>query len=202
MPGSRRVTGGRNAGLLAAPPPARKILVYAFGPYEEFADNVSEAVVAALRPQRGLVTEVFPVRFDRAMLLRGLRQHRPDIVIGLGQHRTGRKMRLERKAVNRFGPRDGPYRAISPKGPAALFANLHLPETSATRVSYDAGTYVCNFSMYLTLEYCRKRGCRFAFVHIPRHTSIGAAAAYLRSAVRALAAARRKTAPGRRRGRA
>jgi pyrrolidone-carboxylate peptidase len=177
--------------------PVRRILVYAFGPYEEFADNVSEAVIARLRPRLGLATEVFAVRFDRAMFLRTLQRHRPDIVIGLGQHRTGRKLRLERKAVNRFGHRGGPWRQISPSGPPACFADLRLPETAATRVTCDAGTYVCNFSMYLTLEYCRRRGCRFAFVHIPRHGDIRAVAAYLRYAIRTLGARQLDGAPGR-----
>jgi len=161
-----------------------KILVYGFGPYEGFEHNITQAVIRRLRPRRGLATEVFSTRFSRGMFLRALRRHAPDTVIGLGQHRTGRKLRLERKAVNRMGRRGEVGRPIDPKGPAQLFVNLNLPETMATTVTYDAGSYVCNFSMYWMLRACRQTGCRFAFIHIPKHYEVAAAVAYLQLVIR------------------
>ena len=161
-----------------------KILIYGFGPYGGFGHNITQAILRRLGRRRGLATRVFTTRFSRGMFLTALRQHAPQIVIGLGQDRTGRKLRLERKAVNRMGRRGEVGRPIDPKGPAQLFVNLHLPETTATTVAYDAGSYVCNFSMYWMLRACRQTGCRFAFIHVPRHYDVAAATAYLRLAVR------------------
>jgi pyrrolidone-carboxylate peptidase len=171
-----------------------KVLVYGFGPYDDFEHNVTEAVIRRLRPHRRLATEVFGVRLSRTMFRRALARHRPAIVIGLGQHRTGRKLRLERKAVNLMGRRGGPLRPIDRSGPARLFVNLHLPETAETTVAYDAGRFVCNFSMYLMLQHCREAGCRFGFVHIPHGYAAAAAAAYVRNAV-AFALNRRQSGP-------
>jgi len=161
-----------------------KILVYAFGPYAAFEHNITQAIIRRLGARHGLATEVFSTRFSRSMFLTALSRHAPDIVIGLGQHRTGRKLRLERKAVNRMGRRGEAGRPIDPEGPARLFVSLRLPETTATTVTYDAGSYVCNFSMYWMLRVCRQTGCRFAFIHVPRHYDIAAATAYLRLAIR------------------
>jgi len=162
-----------------------KTLVYGFGPYGEFEQNISDAVIQRLRRRQGLVKEVFPTRFSRTMFLDALRRHAPAMVIGLGQHRTGHKLRLERRAVNRMGHRGKVARPIDPAGPARLFVNLHLPETMETTVTYDAGAYVCNFSMYWMLRACLDTGRRFAFIHIPRHYDEAAATAYVSLAIQA-----------------
>jgi len=161
------------------------VLVYGFGPYGQFEHNVTEAVVRSLRRRGDLVTAVFNVRFNRAMFLRVLKRHTPRMIIGLGQHRTAHKLRLERKAVNQMGRRGATLKPIDPRGPDARFVNLYLAETAGTTVAYDAGTYVCNFSMYLALDYCGTRGCRFAFVHIPKDYDVAAAADYLGTAIAA-----------------
>jgi len=154
--------------------PREKILIYGFGPFGGYDNNVSEAVVRMLRPGRHVVTEVFPTRFSRAMFLLAMKKHAPDIIIGLGQHR------LARKAVNLRGRRGERPRSIAASGPADLPATLRLPRTVETTLAYDAGTYVCNFSMYVLSDWCNRHGCRFAFVHIPRRYPPARAAAYLR----------------------
>jgi pyrrolidone-carboxylate peptidase len=160
-----------------------KTLVYGFGPYEEFDANISESVVRALAPRPGVVIEVFDVRFDRDMFVSVLGRHAPDVVIGLGQCRRGRKLRIESRAQNRWGRRGEPLRRVSESGPGHLFASLRLPFDARTRASRDAGTYVCNFSMYVCLEYCATRGSQYGFIHVPRGYDPGAAADYLGEAI-------------------
>ena len=104
---------------------------------------------------------VFPVHFRRAMFLAPVRRARPKVIIGLGQRRGGRKLRLERQAVNRRGGRGERLRPVTPFGRSRLPVTLRLPRTAGTRLSTDAGTYVCNFSMYVFLEHCRATGARF-----------------------------------------
>jgi pyrrolidone-carboxylate peptidase len=163
---------------------ATKALLYGFGPYEEFDRNISETILGLLDPSPELVRKVFDTRFSRAMFQHSLRQHSPDVIIGLGQHRRARKLRLERKALNRWGDRQSKLRAVSKSGPPRLYVNLRLPEDENTTVTYDAGTYVCNFSMYVCLEHCITTGARFAFIHVPRDYDVALATAYVSRAVR------------------
>jgi pyrrolidone-carboxylate peptidase len=162
---------------------ATKALVYGFGPYEEFDRNISEAILELLDPSPELVREVFDTRFSRAMFQRSLRQHSPDVIIGLGQHRNARKMRLERRALNRWVDRRSTLKSVSKTGPPRLHVNLRLPEDENTAVTYNAGTYVCNFSMYVCLEHFITSGARFAFIHVPRDYDVALATAYVSKAV-------------------
>jgi pyroglutamyl-peptidase len=163
---------------------ATKVLVYGFGPYEEFDSNISETVVGSLDPTPNLIRQVFDTQFNRDMFQRALRQHSPDIIIGLGQHRSARKLRLERTAVNQRRERRSTLKSVSRTGPPMRYVNLRLPEDDNTTVAYDAGTYVCNFSMYVCLEYCVTSGARFAFIHVPRDYDVALATAYVSRAVR------------------
>ena len=45
---------------------------------------------------------------------------------------------------------------------------LDIPGSDGVRLSYDAGNYVCNFSMFVIAEYCRNRGRRVGFIHLPK----------------------------------
>ncbi len=132
-----------------------RVLIYGFGPYMSFRENVTEKTIRTLPRMAGVRTRVFDVRFDRAMFERALARAKPDIVIGLGQHPRARKLRLERRAHPRGDPRTG--RRVT----------LDLPHTADTTVTYDAGDYVCNFSMWIAGGWCGKNGARFAFIHVP-----------------------------------
>ncbi len=167
-------------------PAPHGVFVYGFGPYDRFRHNITETIVRRLQRAPGLTTAVFPVHFRRAMFLAPVRRARPKVIIGLGQRRGGRKLRLERQAVNRRGGRGERLRPVTPFGRSRLPVTLRLPRTAGTRLSTDAGTYVCNFSMYVFLEHCRATGARFAFIHVPRRHNVRAATAYVSRVVRTL----------------
>lgn len=150
-----------------------RVLVYGFGPYKQFKDNVTSRIVKKLRASRRLRTVVFPVKFDKKQFTDAVKKHRPDIVLGLGQCSSGTRLRIERRAINkkRNYKHEKP-RAIARGGSKWLPTNLN-PEKSAwgkrAKISYDAGDYVCNFSMYVVLDYLRRhrRETRFGFIHVP-----------------------------------
>ena len=147
-----------------------RVLIYGFGPYRHFNVNVSEKILRLLPKHRWLKRIVFPVRFKKHQFLRAVRNACPDIVLGLGQCSGGKRLRVESMAVNqrRNASSDKP-RAILVGGPPALTTSLKFNLGSKARPSRDAGTYVCNYSMYVILEMIKRNRLpiRFGFVHIP-----------------------------------
>jgi pyrrolidone-carboxylate peptidase len=144
-----------------------QILVYGFKPYADYSSNITEQVLARVDETAWLKKRVFEVRFDAAMFNDTLTQIRPDRIIGLGQHPRARKLRIERKAKNLRKSRGDKPVPILPGGPRDCSATLALPQNKLTTVTYDAGSYVCNYSMYLMARYCRETGAQYGFIHVP-----------------------------------
>jgi pyrrolidone-carboxylate peptidase len=150
-----------------------RVFVYGFGQYRNFKDNITQHVVRKLPASRNLKKVVFSVRFDERQFIAALRKHRPDVVLGLGQCSTGRMLRIERRAINkkRNTKNEKPH-AITRGGSKWLSTSLKLEKSSwdkQAKMSYDAGDYVCNFSMYVILDYLRRHSPKacFGFIHIP-----------------------------------
>ena len=163
-----------------------RILIYGFGPYRQFDDNVTETIVRAFPKRQGVKKIVFPVRFHKSQFTRALAEYRPDVVLGLGQCSRGSLLRQERRAVNRRRKSsDAKTTPISAAGPRALFTDLNLRLASRSKWSRDAGNYVCNFSMYVMLEYIKRRKLpvRYGFVHVPRGYDVKQALRVLRAAL-------------------
>jgi pyroglutamyl-peptidase len=147
-----------------------RLLVYGFGPYLDFRDNITRKIIKKLRARTGLKKVVFPVRFQRKQFIQAFRKYQPDAVLGLGQCSKGRTLRIELRAVNRRrGPRQRRAPRIESQGLKALPTTLKLGRHTGTSLSRDAGRYVCNFSMYVMLSRIRARKipARFGFVHVP-----------------------------------
>ena len=145
-----------------------KILVHGFGPYQKWRDNITVKVLGHLKDRKNLATKIFDVAFDSEMFLREIRENAPDVVIGMGQHPRARKIRIERTAVNRRrNSRDDVAEKIDPDGPDKLHVCLKIPAGPGLRITYNAGDYVCNFSMYVLGRYCVERNIRYGFLHVP-----------------------------------
>lgn len=169
----------------------QKILIYGFGKYFTYSNNITEEILKRFPRSAGVSTHIFEVKFDREMFLKKISQVKPDIVIGLGQMpaKRRRKMRIERKAYNIQAAREFPNRepkTISRTGAEHRFVNLKLPKTKQTVINYNAGRYVCNYSMYVISEYMEDRGGKFAFIHIPLDYEIELALSYLSGLVKQL----------------
>jgi pyroglutamyl-peptidase len=147
-----------------------RILIYGFGPYLQFDENVTAKIVRGLPRGRGLKKLVFPVRFHKGQFIAALRESKPDVVLGLGQCPGGRFLRQERRAVNRRRASRGTRKLrIAAGSPAELPTSLRLDLGGNSKWSRDAGIYVCNFSMYVILDYIRRRKLpiRYGFIHVP-----------------------------------
>ena len=147
-----------------------RLLIYGFGPYRHFQDNVTEKIVRRLPRRAGRKKIVFPVKFHKAQFINAIKQHRPDLILGLGQCAHGERLRIETQAVNRRrnSPDDRP-RPILAGGSPILKTNLRLALGRQGKSSNKAGEYVCNYSMYIILDVIKRRRLpiRFGFVHIP-----------------------------------
>jgi len=163
-----------------------RILLYGFKPYAHYTENISEQVLSHIAETDTIVKKVFNVRFDEDMFKRTLLRVKPDRVLGLGQHPRARKLRLERKAINLMKQTDNKLIPIAASGPASLALTLRLPQTALTTVTYDAGAYVCNYSMYLVARYCQQTGAHSGFIHVPRAMDLKLVTAYVRTALKVL----------------
>jgi pyroglutamyl-peptidase len=163
-----------------------RILLYGFGPYRQFTDNVTERILRKIPKRRGLTKIVFPVKFDRAQFIRAVTKYNPQWIVGLGQCSRGRRLRIETRALNRRrNSKREKARPIAARGARKLFTDLRLDLGRQARRSRDAGDYVCNFSMYVMLETLRRRQLkiRYGFIHIPRDYDPGKVAALVDSAL-------------------
>jgi pyroglutamyl-peptidase len=151
-----------------------RLLIYGFGPYRQFENNITQQIVRKLPSSPNLQKIVFPVRFEKKQFTDAVKKHRPDFVLGLGQCSRGRLLRIERRAVNRRrNDRKEKARPIVRGQPQWLATTLRLNEMGLkqTKISVDAGDYVCNFSMYVILDYLRRYrpDVHFGFVHVPHN---------------------------------
>ncbi len=165
------------------------LLIYGFGPYKQFKDNITQKILKRVPAKRGLKKVIFPVRFQQRQFIEALKKHKPEVILGLGQTSRGRRIKIERRAVNRRrenkGDRATPIRAGGRKW---LATSLRLNGGQQARISHDAGDYVCNYSMYVILDYLKRRGipARFGFIHIPHDYSLVRARRYVLNLVRGL----------------
>jgi pyroglutamyl-peptidase len=182
---------------MVAPPPGNvqtppTVLLTGFDPFGGEALNPSWLAVQALQGRRivghRVVAAQLPTVFGTAprQLQDLLKQHRPALVICVGQAGGRAALSLERVAINlddariadnaTAQPIDTP---VVPGGPAAYFTTLPVKamraalqrQGIAAEVSQTAGTFVCNHVFYgLMHALATRRGfrrTRGGFVHVP-----------------------------------
>ena len=163
-----------------------RVLVYGFGPYRRFRDNITARIIRSLPKSSGLMTEIFPVSFQRRQFIAALNRHRPDIILGLGQS-SRKQIDVETRARNRrrAGKKDD-LRPIIRDRPNSLPTTLKIRAGRSVRSSNDAGDYVCNYSMYVLLDAIarNRRKVRFGFMHIPHDWDLDKAMQLVRRVLR------------------
>jgi len=166
-----------------------RVLVTAFGPYDEWQTNASWLALVRLAenlPERpAVVTRRYPVDFAAvreslsANLAGGF-----DYSIHLGQAPGSPSIQFESFAVNVGGiPKEDQdeYQELVPGGPAAYRTRLPIADWAKkiraagipARVSYHAGTYLCNATLYWAnyLAETNRWATRSVFIHIPIDTT-------------------------------
>ncbi len=183
------------------------MLLTAFEPYDQWTSNSSwlalTELLKDLPPGKSLVTRRYPV--DLALLKERLAKDLSrefDAVLHLGQSPGASSVKLEAIAVNAAGcvdDRGDELDEIVPSGPVAFRSNMPLKrwasmlrrENIPTVISYHAGTFLCNATMYLSHYYLHSRttaelatagtfdrlsshettsNCLVGFVHLPLAT--------------------------------
>lgn len=165
-----------------------RILVTAFGAFPGAPSNPTEAILRRLQRERfalagiELRVAVMPVSFAGvdARLRALLAAHRPDIVVHLGLAGRRRAISIETQARNRLTvlhpDADGATNkqfTVTPHGPPARASRWNpAPLVNAIRQegisvarSRDAGDYLCNQTLYLTLGLFDGPA---GFIHVPR----------------------------------
>ena len=165
-----------------------KILLTGFEPFGGESINPSWEAVRLVRnfPEGvDIVRLCLPVTFEgaRQALRTAAIEHRPDVILSVGQAGGREGLSLERIAVNLmdaripdnagFQPVDEPLYA---DGPAAYFSSLPLREMLAalakagipSAISNTAGLYVCNAVFYEAARLKAQGTVRRAgFIHVP-----------------------------------
>ena len=165
-----------------------RVLVYGFGPYKRFSDNITEKIVGMLPSQPNVKTVVFQVRFHKRQFIDVLKRHQPDVVIGLGQCARNRA-EIESRATNRRrAGKKGSVKPIRRSGAEFLPATLEIKLGPQVGRSDNAGDYVCNYSMYVMLDYISRTAgeAKFTFLHIPHDSDPQKAAALVARAIKTL----------------
>lgn len=172
-----------------------KLLLTAFEPFGGKTVNPSQLVLEQVEAPLGmtLLKVLLPVEFKKTSeyMKQLLQEHRPDIVLSLGQAGNRPEICVERVAINldcvrsSDGLRELPDNAgdypvdemIEADGESAYFSTLPVWELVqaieeqgvAGAASYSAGTYVCNHVMYTALYEAAKRypEMKVGFIHVP-----------------------------------
>ena len=166
------------------------VLITAFEPYDDWPENASWlALVALMRDlpadELQLTTRRYPVDYEtvRQRLADDL-QAGFDYALHLGQAPGATDIRLEAIGLNlskRHSQPAAPASALSDDGPVAYHSALpleawadklraaHIP----AQVSYHAGTFLCNATLYWSHYYAEqmKLATRSTFIHLPLDTT-------------------------------
>lgn len=165
------------------------MLVTGFGAFPGAPRNPTLAILEELRQVHArrltrlgisLDLRALPVRFAEVgpVLSAALQEAQPDIVLHLGLAGLRRHLSVELRALNRLsllrpdaGRRVAGLAQIDMQGPSTRPARWDAQRLAAalnqhgpTRLSQDAGDYVCNQTLYLTLgQFDGLAG----FIHVP-----------------------------------
>ena len=170
-----------------------KILVTGFDPFGGEKINPSYEAVKLIPSQVAgatVVKEELPAVFGKCGEVLGqlIEKHRPDAVMCVGQAGGHSFIAVEKVAVNLAEARipdnenQQPFdEAIAEDGPTAYFATLPVKamvksikdQGIPARVTYSAGTFVCNDIMYRLLHMIAHKypEIRGGFVHVPFDTA-------------------------------
>ncbi len=169
-----------------------RILITGFGPFPGVPENVSGRLAERLAERAALThrghpihAELLPTEWEavsaRAPLL--LDALTPRLVLHFGVALRSRGFRIERSAHNIVHDREdacGAFPAcsevlaggdprIDTALPAAKLAKHLRSKGLAANVSRSAGTYLCNYLYYLSLDWAARPQalCDVCFVHVP-----------------------------------
>jgi len=161
----------------------RKVLLTGFEPFGNAPSNPSGEIVRQISGDN-IVTAILPVAYAQSAerLLSLIEEHKPDVVICLGQAEGRTAITPERIAINlddaRLADNQGVLRndvKILQDGPDGYFSTLPVNEIVAAikaqgipaAVSLSAGAFLCNHVFYVAQNKFAGSDVRSGFVHVP-----------------------------------
>ena len=165
------------------------ILLTGFEPFGTATSNPSGEIVKQISGEN-IVTAILPVAYAQSaeQLLSLIEQHKPDVVICLGQAEGRTHITPEKVAINlddaRLADNEGVFRSdvkILEDGPDAYFSTLpvkNMVEAMKAQgipavVSLSAGAFLCNHVFYVAQNKFAGTKIRSGFVHVPLMDSQG-----------------------------
>lgn len=161
-----------------------RILLTGFEPFHNSVLNPSQEIIKRISHHSLVAKEVLPVTFGEASLklISLIDQHKPSVVIALGQAEGRREITPERIAINLDDARIPDNAGNSPKespivenGPDAYFTTLPIKSLVEklnengipASISLSAGTFVCNHIFYAMQHHCAGKAIKSGFIHLP-----------------------------------
>jgi len=160
-----------------------KVLLTGFEPFGKATLNPSGEIVKQISGDN-IITAILPVAYAQSAerLLALIAEHKPDVVICLGQAEGRTHISPERIAINlddaRLADNEGVIRNDVPivaGGPVAYESTLPIKEIVKaindagvpTVVSLSAGAFLCNHVFYVAQDHFKGTKVRSGFVHVP-----------------------------------
>ena len=165
-----------------------KILINGLEPFLKHRVNPSGRIVTMLNSKPplecSLTTNILPVTFDACRHFADRRTflNEFDIILMLGLSVKGRRIELERIAINLEDSKTPDNSGYKPSdhiihngGPDGIFSQLPFKRIQERlkrkripcSMSNSAGTYVCNSLFYSVQRICRNTGISSGFIHLP-----------------------------------
>lgn len=170
-----------------------KLILTGFSPFADIKVNPSQVIVDNLInngrlafPHFKVTCSILPTEYVAAerQIIKLIDSVDPDVIICLGVDTTSTELRLEQVALNiddaTITDNAGEIRhncMIIPDGPPAYFSTFPFKEIwkdlinvgIPVRISYYAGTYICNHVYYKSLHHIRTNELDIlcGFIHIP-----------------------------------
>lgn len=167
-----------------------KVLITGFDPFNQETINPAYEAIKRLPDSYNDVqlTKIeIPTSFNRAFsVIKPYLDQKYDAVIMVGQAGGRKEISLEKVAINYIDAKicDNDqklfsHQLINANGKDAYFTTLPIiklldkliEEKIPAKISYTAGTFVCNYLMYRVLEYLNNQKTIVGFVHVPYCTA-------------------------------
>lgn len=159
------------------------ILLTGFEPFGNASLNPSGEIVKQISGDN-IITAILPVAYTQSAerLLKLIAEHKPDVVVCLGQAEGRTSITPERVAINlddaRLADNEGVLRndvKILENGPDAYFTTLPIREmvdamkaaNVPAAISLSAGAFLCNHIFYVAQHNLAGTNVRSGFVHVP-----------------------------------
>ena len=160
-----------------------QVLLTGFEPFGNASLNPSGEIVKQISGHN-MVTAILPVAYTQSAerLLKLIAEHKPDVVMCLGQAEGRTSITPERVAINlddaRLADNEGVLRndvKILENGPDAYFTSLPIREmvdamkaaNVPAAISLSAGAFLCNHIFYVAQHNLAGTNVRSGFVHVP-----------------------------------